>query len=271
MFSKIVSIALLLPAIITAAPMPSGSWPSSKGSVTNKGAIVVKKGTTFDGGMKTYQRSDIKCNGQSEGGSADSMFILEEGATLKNVIIGINQSEGVHCDKHSCTLENVWWEDVCEDALTVGGGSSSSITRVIGGGARSASDKVVQHNGAGTVSIDGFYVQDFGKLYRSCGNCKANGSSRHVQVSNVYAVNPKATIVGINTNYGDTATIKNLKIKSSKSSVKVCTKFTGNNTGKEPSEIGEGPDGKNCIYSTSDVTITKNRLLREALFGETEE
>jgi len=34
-----------------------------------------------------------------------------------------------------------------------------------------AEDKVVQHNGGGTVAIDGFCVEDFGKLYRSCGNC----------------------------------------------------------------------------------------------------
>lgn len=41
---------------------------------------------------------------------------------------------------------------------------------MIGGGAYHASDKVVQHNGCGTVNIINFYVNDYGKLYRSCGN-----------------------------------------------------------------------------------------------------
>ncbi|KAG3231320.1 hypothetical protein PI124_g23586 [Phytophthora idaei] len=102
--------------------------------------------------------------------------MVEPGATLKNVIIGKDQMEGVHCEQSGCTIQNVWWEDVCEDALSIKGGSASSVTKVIGGGARSADDKVIQHNGLGTVSIEGFYAQDFGKLYRSCGTC--GGKSR---------------------------------------------------------------------------------------------
>lgn len=43
---------------------------------------------------------------------------------------------------------------------------------VKGGGAKKADDKVFQHNGAGELKITNFDVSDFGKLYRSCGNCK---------------------------------------------------------------------------------------------------
>lgn len=56
------------------------------------------------------------CQGQTETGEKDAMFILENGATLSNVIIGAGQAEGVHC-KGTCTLNNVWWADVCEDAM----------------------------------------------------------------------------------------------------------------------------------------------------------
>ena len=254
--------ALVLPALVSAASLPTGAWPSSQGTVQYSAAYVVKAGKVFDGGMKTYERSDIKCNGQAESGSKNAVFLLEPGATLKNVIIGANQMEGVHCDNHDCTLQNVWWSDVCEDAFTIKGGNANSVAKIIGGGARYADDKVVQHNGLGTVSIDGFYVQDFGKLYRSCGNCKNNAQGRKVVVSNVYAVNPKVGLVGINSNYGDKATLSNIKIKSSKSKVKVCMKFKGNTNGKEPTMIGEGPDGKNCVYSASDIT-TASRMLRE--------
>lgn len=69
-----------------------------------------------------------------------------------------------------------------------------------------ADDKVIQHNGAGSVTIDGFTVENFGKLYRSCGNCKQNGDARKVTISNVQATDGKY-LVGINSNYGDTATI----------------------------------------------------------------
>jgi hypothetical protein len=51
-------------------------------------------------------------------GDADAVFLLESGATLQNVIIGKNQQEGVHC-LGPCTLRFVWFEDVCEDAITV--------------------------------------------------------------------------------------------------------------------------------------------------------
>ena len=44
------------------------------------------------------------CGGQGEGGEADTVFVLEDGATLKNVIIGADQGEGVYC-LGSCNLE----------------------------------------------------------------------------------------------------------------------------------------------------------------------
>lgn len=103
------------------------------------------------------------------------MFILENGATLSNVIIGKSQAEGVHC-KGTCTLNNVWWADVCEDAATFKQGSGTSYVR--GGGAFKASDKIFQFNGRGTIVIDNFYANDYGKLVRSCGNCKDNGGPR---------------------------------------------------------------------------------------------
>lgn len=98
-------------------------------------------------------------------------------------------------------------------------------------------DKVIQHNGKGTVSIDGFTVVDFGKLYRSCGNCKQNGSQRNVNIANVKAYNGKL-LAGINSNYGDVATIKG----GCTSSVKeICEEFKGtNNNSEEPSKVSTG-------------------------------
>ncbi len=44
----------------------------------------------------------------------------------------------------------------------------------------------MQHNGAGTVSISGFTVSDFAKLYRYCGNCDSM-FERHVIIDGVTA------------------------------------------------------------------------------------
>lgn len=49
------------------------------------------------------------------------------------------------------------------DALTIK--QTSGTSYVTGGGAFHASDKIVQHNGGGTVSIKDFYAEDFGKVY----------------------------------------------------------------------------------------------------------
>ncbi|KAL2258100.1 hypothetical protein VTK26DRAFT_8727 [Humicola hyalothermophila] len=223
------------------AAAPSGvttTLPQSSGAVATNKAIVVPQGETFDGGMNNYDRNPRVCAEQDETGEDDAMFILEEGATLQNVIIGPNQAEGVHC-KGQCTLINVWWEDVCEDALTVK--QNSGITRVIGGGAFHASDKVVQFNGFGTVEVRDFYAADYGKVVRSCGNCSNNGGARHVVLDSVVAVDG-GVLCGINTNYGDTCTIRN----ACQDDGKTCDRFQGNNNGEEPEKIGSGPDGQFC-------------------------
>ncbi|RLN65904.1 hypothetical protein BBP00_00002574, partial [Phytophthora kernoviae] len=232
--------------------VPDGKWPTSKGTVRYAQPYTVKSGEIFDGKMKTFERSDITCEGQTESGSKTAVFLVEAGGTLKNVIIGKNQMEGVHCDNSDCTIENVWWDDVCEDALSIKGGSASSVTTVTGGGARSADDKVIQHNGFGTVKIDGFYAEDFGKLYRSCGTC--GDKPKKVILSNVYAVNPSVSIVTVNKNYNDQAKLTNIHVKSSKPKVKVCQWSQG---GSSPKNLGDGPSGTLCQYSESDIHINE--------------
>ena len=233
--------------------VPDGTWPASKGSVLYSAPYVIKAGQVFDGQMKTYERSNVKCSG-GEGQKDAAVFIVEAGGTLKNAIIGKNQKEGVHCDQHECKIDNVWWDDVCEDALSIKGGSASSVTTITNCGARHAEDKVVQHNGQGTVKIIGFFAQDFGKLYRSCGTC--GNIARKVIMENVYALDPLVSVVTVNKNYNDQAILKNIHVKTttSRSSVKVCQWSQG---GSKPSNLGDGPSGKLCQYTTSDVHINK--------------
>lgn len=81
------------------------SLPPSQGSVTYSSPKSVSG--TFDGGMRTYGRGKA-CTGQQEGGDSDAVFLLQDGATLKNAIIGADQSEGVHC-LGSCTIQSEFW------------------------------------------------------------------------------------------------------------------------------------------------------------------
>ncbi|WP_328461731.1 pectate lyase [Actinoplanes sp. NBC_00393] len=228
---------------------PTTPWPSETGSVKVNATISVPS-SGLDGGNKRYY--GIGDGGQSE--SQDPMFKLANGATLSNVIIGAPAGDGVHCDGN-CTLRNVWWLDVGEDAATFRGGSSTVAT-VDGGGARSASDKVFQHNGGGTLTIKNFQVSNFGKLYRSCGNCSTQ-YKRTVVIQNIRATAPGTSIAGINTNYGDTATFSGITIVGDSSKkISICDRFTGNSSGNEPTKTGSGPDGTYCRYSTSDITYS---------------
>ncbi|KAH8593918.1 pectate lyase, partial [Bisporella sp. PMI_857] len=226
-----------------------GSLPASSGTSVLSAVQTIAAGESFDGGMVMFDRG-VDCTGQTEGGGSDAVFILENGASLSNIIIGPNQIEGVHCNG-ACTLTNVWWSAVCEDAFSVKKQDAGETTYVNGGGAFGASDKVVQHNGAGTVSISDFTVEDFGKLYRSCGNCDSM-YERHVIMDGISATSG-AVLAGINSNYGDTATITNSVANDVDD---VCTQFEGtDDNDEEPVEIGSGADGTYYIYG-SDVIVS---------------
>ncbi|CCO35378.1 hypothetical protein BN14_09496 [Rhizoctonia solani AG-1 IB] len=192
------------------------------------------------GGLARFDRGKGACSGQKEGGDKDAVFLLESGATLKNVVIGANQAEGIHC-KGPCNIYNVWFEAVCEDAITLK--QTSGTSNIVGGGAKGADDKVIQHNGGGAVNIDSYCVQDFGKLYRSCGNCKTQ-YKRTVKVTNSIARNGKL-LAGVNSNYGDVADLKSgnelISVKS------VCDTFKGNSNGKEPSKLTSNVKNSSCL------------------------
>lgn len=117
-----------------------GSLPASSGTSALSAVKTIAAGETFDGGMVMFDRG-VSCTGQTEGGDSDAVFQLEEGASISNVIIGPNQIEGIHC-QGGCTLTNVWWSAVCEDAFTIKNQAAGETTSISGGGAYGASDKV---------------------------------------------------------------------------------------------------------------------------------
>ncbi|MFF3331365.1 pectate lyase [Streptomyces sp. NPDC002888] len=241
-------------AIVTTTMLSSAgaasSWPTASGSKSVSSTIKVSG--TYDGKLKKFSGAgELGGSGQEEG--QDPIFELADGAVLKNVIIGTPGADGVHC-KGSCTLQNVWWLDVGEDAASFKGKSSSAVYKVIGGGAKNGADKVLQFNGAGKLVVTGFRVENSGKLVRSCGNCKTQ-YKRTIVLSDIDVVAPLKAIVGVNTNFGDTATLSKIRIQGdSKKKTRTCVRFKGNNTGKEPTELGTGADGTTCKFASSDIT-----------------
>ncbi|PKX89946.1 pectate lyase [Aspergillus novofumigatus IBT 16806] len=223
---------MLLQGVITTLALSSVvlaqtlNIPTPVGSIVSLSSPSVISGSK-DMGNREYDRGR-PCDTDADTGSDSAVFILENGATLSNVIIGKNQLEGIHC-RGACTLRNVWFRDVCEDAISALGTGNVLIE---GGGAQEAKDKVVQHNGRGTVTIKDFTVVNAGKLYRGCGDCTNNGGPRNVVVQNVKA-RGVSELVGINSNYGDTANVSG----SCGSSVKkVCQEYKGVEKGNGESQ-----------------------------------
>jgi hypothetical protein len=140
----------------------AGEIPPATGTVQVNEPIVVKAGETFDGGGKLFQAgAALGDGGQGEG--QKPVFILEDGAKLQNVQIA--GADGVHT-QGDATLQDVWWKDVGEDALTMKGEGN---VHVIGGGAYNASDKIFQVNAGGSLTIEGFTADTFGKAVRTNG------------------------------------------------------------------------------------------------------
>ncbi|KAF1949985.1 putative pectate lyase E [Byssothecium circinans] len=220
-----VQLATLAVALSSAQTL---NIPSRVGSIISLPAPS-NISSSVDLGNREFDRGR-DCDDDSDTGSENAVFILQNGATLSNVIIGGRALEGVHC-LGSCTLKNVWFREVCEDAISILGKGDATIT---GGGAQTAKDKVVQHNGPGTVTIKDYTVINVGKLYRSCGDCTNNQakSPRNVIVQNVKAYGMKSDLVGINSNFGDTATISG----SCGTTKAVCREYKGVNKGNGESE-----------------------------------
>ncbi|MER5344382.1 pectate lyase [Streptomyces mirabilis] len=232
------------------SPASAATWPTANGSQAVSATLSVS-GTKDYGMKRLYGTGDLGSGSQDE--DQGPILELAAGTVLKNVIIGAPAADGIHC-LGSCTLQNVWWEDVGEDAATFLGSSSSNVYTVSGGGAKEAGDKVFQFNGAGTLNVSNFAVQTFGTFVRSCGNCKTQ-YKRAINLNGIEATYKGSKLVGINTNYGDSATLKAIKIVGDSSKKIIpCQKYIGNNTGAEPTTNGTGPDGTYCKYATSDIT-----------------
>lgn len=209
--------------------------------------------TTVDCGGITVGTS---CAGGSE--SQQPIFTLNN-ATIRNVHLKAGgAADGIHCVAGNCRLENVVWDDVCEDAATL---MDAGVTMTVSGGsANAADDKVFQHNSKNsTIIIENFSTTGrIGKLYRSCGDCTNNGGPRFVNINNVTMNGSTGTIVGVNRNYGDKATIRNVRIKGwtyPDSGGEICMEYNGVQKGSgDSSELGLFWNTASCDVSPGDIT-----------------
>jgi hypothetical protein len=126
--------------------------------------IIVAAGQTLDAmGQRYIAGPGVGDGSQSE--DQKPIFRLEPGATLKNVVLGAPAADGIHT-YGDATLENIVWEDVGEDALTI---KESGTVVLNGGSATNGSDKIFQVNAASTFRISNFEASHASKFIRQNG------------------------------------------------------------------------------------------------------
>ncbi|MBN2739050.1 MAG: pectate lyase [Spirochaetales bacterium] len=142
------------------------SFPASAKTIYE--TIVVGPGQTYDGKGETIVAVGLGDGGQGE--NQEPIFRLEKGATLKNVRIAFPGCDGVHCYGDNL-VENVIWEDIGEDALTVKGGDTTDAGTITirNCQAYSGDDKVCQINAPCTFSMENMTADGFGKVIRQNG------------------------------------------------------------------------------------------------------
>jgi pectate lyase len=199
--------------------------------------------TNYDGQMQVHEGNLEDCSSGDQG-STTALFEVADGGSISNVIMGTNVGDGIHC-LGSCTIDNVWFPYVCDDAITALGSGTVTIRN---SGFKNARDKTIQHNGSGTVVIDNVYVERAGKLYRSCGD-GCDNYARTANISNVVAI-AVDQVAGAGSN--DTVTMENICVYRTAA---ICTTY-------EPGSDNEATDGVNgsndgpsgaCQFTASDI------------------
>jgi len=232
------------------------TWPTPTGStVTISGTKSV---TNYDGGGALHEGNLNDC---SIGDQSSTKAIIEvaNGGSVKNVIFGKNVGDGIHC-LGSCTIDNVWFPYICDDAITINrDGTGTAASTISNSGFKGARDKILQHNGGNmTLNITNVYAEVGGKLYRSCGSgggCTTS-ANHTVNVSNVVAIGVNQ-IVGISTN--DHATLKNICTFRSPVLCNTYQVNSDNDSTAGANGTGEGP-GANCSYTAADTHALVDRV-----------
>ena len=164
----VVAVGVVCSSGVTAAwaDGPPRRWemPEARRTVVVTRTIVVPAGTSVDFHYTRFVAGGAIGDGSQREGQQPVM-VLMKGASVRRVLIGRSGADGIHC-RGGNRLEDVWFEDVGEDAVTVEG---PGVTWRVGG-ARHAQDKIVQMNHAGPFVGEHLFFEDFATGVRGNGN-----------------------------------------------------------------------------------------------------
>jgi hypothetical protein len=167
-----------VPAI---GPGPCGCETPAGEFGTVDSTIVVDAGEVYDGACKIFRANPDTLGAGNQDEGQLPIFRVEDGGTLKNVVIGASGADGVHL-YGDVTLENIHWLDIGEDAMTV---KESGTVYLNCGSSAHGEDKTFQVNAASTIFISNFTATDAGKFMRQNGDTtfEVNVTIDHCDIS----------------------------------------------------------------------------------------
>src|SRR5215510_2552794 len=152
----------------TPAPPPTGSITGSScgtsGSQTTVNETIRVTSGTYDGGCRRFTAGSGLGDGSQDEGQ-DPVFRVENGATLRNVVIGNNGADGIHT-YNGAVLDNIYWMNVGEDAMTIKSSGTTTVRNIEG---YDADDKFFQINAASTLNVSNCIIHRMGKALRQNG------------------------------------------------------------------------------------------------------
>lgn len=142
----------------------TGSSCNTSGAQTTVNATIRVTSGTYDGGCQRFNAGSALGDGsQSEG--QQPVFRVENGATLRNVVLGNNGADGIHT-YNGAVLDNIYWMNVGEDAMTIKSSGTTTVRNIEG---YDADDKFFQVNAASTLNVSNCIIHRAGKVLRQNG------------------------------------------------------------------------------------------------------
>lgn len=142
----------------------TGASCTPSGSVRVNATIRVERGQVYDGKCQVFNPTSAVGNGSQDEGQ-DPVFRVT-GGTLKNVIIGNNGADGIHLYGGSATLDNITFQNVGEDAITIKESGTYTVRNIEG---YNGEDKFIQINARSTLNVSNCIINKMGKGLRENG------------------------------------------------------------------------------------------------------
>ena len=142
----------------------TGSSCGTSGAQTTVNATIRVTSGTYDGGCQRFNAGSALGDGSQSEGQLP-VFRVENGATLRNIVLGNNGADGIHT-YNGAVLDNIYWMNVGEDAMTIKSSGTTTVRNIEG---YDADDKFFQVNAASTLNVSNCIIHRAGKVLRQNG------------------------------------------------------------------------------------------------------